>query len=910
MGVAVGTSQGARRQAFLLALRLAWRDMGKHKGRSALIVGLIALPVAGMTAIVLLLTSSQMTPQEKIATELGTAQAVLMPGMGSGYVQMPADPRSGFQVSEPDPEFIAKTPLEAAPPGYELIEEETGHVELFKGKVPIYAQFRTTELFNPAFDSRFEMTEGSQSSDPHAVYLSEPLAERLLLGVGDQLKVGSESYPITGILREGGLSAATESAFAAPGHPLMGKSQSTQSNVYLLGSEPLTWSEIKELNTVGVSALSRAVLLDPPGAAELPAGATDNQRQAFLMGVLAISVIGSLVLAEVGLLAGAAFAVGAKGQRRMLALIAAAGGEKSTVRFIVTASGVVLGGVGVIIGAAGGIGIAAVLVFWHLAKASPLFPGFHFVWWPIAVFAGLGFLASVIAALLPGSAVAKQNVFAAVKTAHGASKPARRIPIVGFIAFGAAIVLGGAGIWLAYAAGHGEEFSARAIIFVPLLALGSVLFLVGLLACTGRIVDLFARAAARAPISLRMAARDASRNRSRSVPTAAAVLAATSVAAIVMTASATIAHDATVGQPQTLRELQGSVSLASYDEGGTVSSMDPKLAAAAVEKALPGSKNPTVLSGVLEACMPEQECTTRGLVLPPANSCAERIAAATASPATCRDPQAFGGGLPQFIVDDREGVEAVLGQRPSPDIVDALNEGKLVVLNEAWVEDEHVTIRQETWDPATGQPSGIEELRVEAVVAHNAPDLAIGAIMSPATAKNLDLPVMDMHMVIDLPTQPTTSQADEIRAELIETMGYQATFITKVPGPATEQLLWVTSGIAALVALTAAAVSTGLALADGRSDHITLAGVGAAPSLRKRLAAAQTALGAGLGVVLGMMGGLIPALAVLTAMQRFELIVPWTQLAGLVVIVPLIGAGAAWIFTRASVPMTRRTLLQ
>jgi putative ABC transport system permease protein len=164
--------------------------------------------------------------------------------------------------------------------------------------------------------------------------------------------------------------------------------------------------------------------------------------------------------------------------------------------------------------------------------------------------------------------------------------------------------------------------------------------------------------------------------------------------------------------------------------------------------------------------------------------------------------------------------------------------------------------------------------------------------------------------VMDLPEQPTNAMADDINAELFESVGDQAWFTFKHPGPPTEQILWAISGIAALVALTSAAVTAGLALADGRSDHMTLAGVGAAPALRKRLAAAQTALGASLGVVLGMVGGLVPAVAVLIAVQRYQLVIPWPQLIALVALVPLIGAGAAWLFTRARLPMTRRALLQ
>ncbi|GAB3556113.1 hypothetical protein GCM10027404_34100 [Arthrobacter tumbae] len=913
MGVEVGAYKGARKQAFLMALRLAWRDARKHKGRSALIVALIALPVAGMTMVALLITSSQMTAQERIDTELGTAQAVLMPGVGGGFVQMPTEPHSGVQVSAPDSNFVARTPLEAAPSGYKKIVEQTGQLELAKGKVPVFTQIRTTELFEPAFSSRFDLVEGSQEEKSDAVYLSTALSLRMDLSVGDELKVGSDSYPIAGIIREKGWAAIGEIVYALPGHPLSEASQGAPAaHVYLLGDNPLTWPEIKELNAVGVSALSRAVLLDPPDASEVPNSAIDYQTQSFLTGMVAISVIGSLVLAEVGLLAGAAFAVGAKGQRRMLALLAAAGGEKSTIRFIVTASGVVLGAIGVVVGAILGIAAAAAWVVWHLSNYSPAFPGFHLTWWPIGIFACLGFLASVIAALVPGSAIARQNVFTAVKSAHSASRPARRIPRAGLACLGAAIVFGGTGVWLAFAAADGEEAASRALFFVPLMALGTLFFISGLLACTGRIVDLIARAASRAPTSVRMAARDASRNRSRAVPAVAAVLAATSVAAIVMVGSATAAYQAQFGQSNNIRDLQGSVRLVHYnEEDGSLSSIDPTPAAVAVEKVMGSVGEATVVSGVEHSCPLDGECTYRRLELPAANTCAVRIAEETADPATCRDP--FNGGnagLPQFVADDVEAVTAIFGHAPSQEVVTALKSGKMVVLNPAWIEGGHVTILEEWWDPETGKPGETERIRVEAVAATGAPNLGLEGIISPSTAEGLGFEIQESFVVMDLPRQPTNAIADEINAELIETMGYQSTFMFQFPGPPVEEILWAICGIAALVALTSAAITAGLALADGRSDHVTLAGIGAAPALRKRLAAAQTALGASLGVVLGMVGGLVPAAAVLAAVPQYQLIIPWPQLLALVVLVPLIGAGSAWLFTRARLPMTRRALLE
>ena len=96
-------------------------------------------------------------------------------------------------------------------------------------------------------------------------------------------------------------------------------------------------------------------------------------------------------------------------------------------------------------------------------------------------------------------------------------------------------------------------------------------------------------------------------------------------------------------------------------------------------------------------------------------------------------------------------------------------------------------------------------------------------------------------------------------------------------------------------------------MADSRKDHVTLAGVGAAPRLRKALAGSQALMTAGLGTVLGSISGVIPALLLVTAtgMARTA-VVPWLQLVALLVAVPLTGGALAWLFTRAKLPVSRR----
>ncbi|WP_190990238.1 hypothetical protein [Pseudarthrobacter sulfonivorans] len=63
----------------------------------------------------------------------------------------------------------------------------------------------------------------------------------------------------------------------------------------------------------------------------------------------------------------------------------------------------------------------------------------------------------------------------------------------------------------------------------------------------------------------------------------------------------------------------------------------------------------------------------------------------------------------------------------------------------------------------------------------------------------------------------------------------------------------------------------------------------------------------GIGTLLGSVAGTIPALLLVTAtgMARTA-VVPWLQLAALLVAVPLTGAVLAWLFTRAKLPVSRR----
>jgi len=75
--------------------------------------------------------------------------------------------------------------------------------------------------------------------------------------------------------------------------------------------------------------------------------------------------------------------------------------------------------------------------------------------------------------------------------------------------------------------------------------------------------------------------------------------------------------------------------------------------------------------------------------------------------------------------------------------------------------------------------------------------------------------------------------------------------------------------------------------------------VGAGPGIRRRLAAANTALLAGMAGLLDVPAGFVPATAFLSAQPGgFQMVVPWPAVAGVALAVPIVGGLAAAALTR------------
>lgn len=963
--------KGGKRHRLRLALTMAWRDIRRHKGRSGLIVALIALPIFAMSFAATAGMSMLATPAETAAMELGQTQGRLvgLPAQSSEAIQMvQGDLGGGWSGGEPDANFVPTAPKDAVPAGFTVIPWQSTTLNTPVGKADVELHTVLTDALNPAFTGKYTLLSGRAPTGATEALGTPGLLDRFGLEPGEKLTTSAGAFEIVGTLRverQGdGESVLFLHANQIPAELSVNASEVTP---YLLGERPLRWVDAKALNAKGVMLTSRSMIVDPPGKAELGENAevlaNDWRNGQLLSYILMGSLVGVLALLEVGLLAGAAFAVGARKQQRDLALLAASGAEGSMVRATVTAGGLWLGLAGGVIGAVLGTVAAAIVVIIGQSMGLALFEGLHLMWLPALGLVLLGVAAGLVAALVPARAVAKQATLAALKSGRIAETQSKWTPrIGGGLLLLAAVAMAGAGVVTLMV--RGQE---TAHMWVPLtsglIIAGAVMLVVGLICLTGRIIGFLTARTAWLPVSLRLAARDSARNRGRTVPAVAAVLAAATLSAALMVgAGSAMKNDSNNHQWQyNLNQTGVRLQFIDYQtQQGTAGmgrSSDPKLktvavhdVAALLKESLGPDTKTQLLRGATavsqcnvdyakeqmeqkkEAVTAAKPCPDWALAEPADNRCALAVDWKPVDLADWRckgsmSNGSLGSGIPKIVVGGETELTALLGRAPSAATLKTLRDGGMVITNRIYLQPDNTTQvisfdpgAPENWnqyDPANpseqfmrGALTPLSTHQLPAVVETPEKGLNFYGVVSPATAATLAMPVSDELLLVTAPHRLSPAETDKLQATLTPLLGqYSGLYFERGPNPNVGLILWLIVLGGALITLSAAGITAGLALADGRSDHATLASVGADTRLRKALSAAQTLMTAMLGTVLGVFAGAIPVAVALSLQRGLPVVVPWLQLGVLLVMVPLFGAAAAWVLTRGKLPMTRRQTL-
>jgi putative ABC transport system permease protein len=764
------------------------------------------------------------------------------------------------------------------------------------------ARAQLTELAyaDPMLDGLVVQIEGRAPQRAGEVVLSPRLLERTGLRVGDPLTLTEPEVrgTIVGVARVHG-DVQVQEILAAPGLLPKLPTPDLAARLFIDTPQPLTWPEVQELNKRGIAAYSAAVLRDPPPSAAIH----DDTDAVFILMVMAL--VGLLGGLEVVLLAGAAFAVGTRRQARALAVVMASGGGAPHVRAIVLAGGMVLGLVGGVTGVLLGVGAAAAgrRVIENVAAGELG----RFDVRPLELFAiaALGVLVGLLAALVPARAASRMDVVAALAGRRGSRRTPKRVPVIGVLVLGAGIAASivGSGLALALSSGEREYSDALSRNAAIAVAAGAGLTLIGLVIASPAIVGGAGRLGRFLPLTPRLALRDASRNRSRTAPAVAAILAGvTGATAITLYVAATDAKDRRQYQA-VLPPSTAAVQLSSYD-GGERRIADAEQARAAVERHL-AVREVLTLSSPREICE-ARPCQNFQVVIPAEHQCPEVYQTGENPLAADADWRCRGDGYATRLgfstVVDAPTLSA-LGVPVTDEVRRVLAAGGIVTTMRQHVVGGRATLERSTTDG--DRTTNRQTTTVPAVLVEPVPTGTL--FLSAGAAGWSGLEIGPENLLLQLERLPSEREEDAAVAAL-QNAGLSEWSLYVERGYVSEfgpGLLALILG-SAIITLGAAGVATGLAQADSRPDYATLAAVGATPGLRRVLATCQAGVVAVLGTVLGIAAGFVPAMAFIRADPELELALPWANLAVILLGIPLLAAVAAGLLVRSDLPLGRR----
>ncbi len=873
------------------ALLIAWRDALRHKGRSILVLVMISLPVLAVSAAAVIIKTGEVSGIEGADRHLGAADArVLTEGRGR-IVQAPdvsnnewtylGDVDYDNPVTEADVRAVLGDDAR-------LLPLTSGWSRARLGDRVI--DFSTTglDLGDPLTQGLFDLETGHLPEAPGEVVVNGAMLDKGF-ALGDELDVAGRTLVIVGAGRDA--TDRTQPIVLGSVDDL--PDSSTNSREWLVDAGgPVTWSTVRELNDIGGVVTSRSVLADPPDVASMAEqmGYDTGQDEIFAIVVLIIV----MALIEVVLLAGPAFAVGARRHARTLALIAASGGTPAQSRRVILGSGVVLGlaasGIGLVLGIVSGWALLPVVQRFNGEWFGP----FELPWLHLAAIAAFGLVSALLASVVPAWLASRQDVVAVLAGRRGDRRPRASTPVVGVVLLGVGIA--------ASAYGAATSDSGNGALWIAGSAIVSVL---GMILVVPVVVSAVARVSGRLPLTARYAARDAARHRTRTVPAVAAV--AATVAGVVALGIANASDERQNEMTYTPQAPMGAGFVSwSPDLLPGEDAPDADRAWSRIQEVVrstaPGV-DVAVLSGLDESYDPHGYTSTS--IEPPRDM---------------QDTCCLSVYGPMIAVADAAADLGLTG--PMAGVVDrALAAGRAVVFTGALEGETDATIRRETWreDSDTSDVESTRGVPTQLIAWHatDSSPAPAGAIMPTALTDELgfDVSTVSLRLTGDLGGETETRIREAVQGAvdgsyLYVERGYQR------PDSAVVILL-VLGALGGVLMLGGTLTATFLALSDARPDLATLSAVGAAPRARRRIAAAYALVVGFVGAILGAGVGFIPGIAIsrpLTASFGSSgpgpdgpfLAIPWLLIGAIVLALPLLTAAVVGLSARSRLPLVAR----
>ncbi len=890
-----------------LALLLARRGMRRNLGRSLLIAVLVGVPVAGAT-MVDVLARTLSAPERDAERRVGAADAQVT--VAAQRTLPDFRPTAFSEVGNgAEPERDARNVDIAAllPPGTRVVPAPVeSPLRLTYGDHVVRSTLVAADLREPLHRHKARIVEGRAPVESDEALLSPPLADRLDARPGDTIApVDSAPLTITGIATAP-FCHSCEQLAALPGSAPAKQATADEEPPlarYLVDLPPGTNADAlwPALARKGVALVPRDAYIhperyEPPGG--VAAGTDDLQAIALTV------VIAGLGLLEVVLLAGTAFAVGARRQTRELGLISASGGSARHVRRIVLAQGLVLGVLGAVIGVAAGAAlvVGARPLWEHFADGD--ITGWKFGPLEIAGAALIGLLSGLAAAIIPAIGAGRMRAVDALAERFRTTRWQRRRGVLlggGLMAAGIICGLAGdrliAGDFAAYTRALERVKETGLYVAEPtsagplaLIVGGATLLVAGLVFLAPALIGRLAGVGARLPLSARLAVRDAARHRHRTGPATSAI--AVAVAGSVVLAFL-LAGSFRADELRHVPPLPPNV-LAVEPGDGEIATTARAARLAATE--LPGGRvyelrqplRPLAQGERLPTDVPEIDARQIYPVQPqPVEDCA---------------PTCAGSGGPLAVAGDDELNAIAGGGELDSAARDALAAGKVIVFERGLLADDgHVEVELgfQDGDEAPARVRLPGHLVVRRLAYSGLP----AALVPERVARAHGWEIETTRTLVRYDAGATRDEVDAAlaAAEDLDTIAY-----IDDPDKQSQTILLVIAAVAGFVTLVGVAISVALSAAEGRADLATLAAVGAPPSRRRALAASQALLVGGLGCALGLAFGAFVAFTARATTGSPDFVVPWANLAVTGIAVPLLAMLVAAVFTPGRLPMVRR----
>lgn len=941
------------------AIRIARRDAWRSKGRSFLVLAMIALPILGVSAADLTVRSAELSTEQSLERRIGAADARLSdPGMGGVPILQAPDGNNYAPVEEDDdkPPPEGRTDIaKVLPAGAKTLTDTTGFAKLRTTHGLLSTEIRELKAADPMARGIMPVVSGRLPQKSDEVAATTHFLESSGLKVGSKLTARGfdRAYTIVGAYElpdqldsdqvnalPGALIRPLTEALESAGLP--GPSAGTTLLVTVPGG--FTWNKVQEANTKGVTVLSRAVALNPPADSDVPLFQKEgwsNYEESTAAKAAALAAVGTVVglaMLEICLLAGPAFAVGARRSRRQLGLVGANGGDRRHIRAIVLAGGLVIGVAAAVVGTLLGLVLTFALQPVLEDYLGQRFGSFDVRPLELLGIALLAVLTGLLAAIVPAITSSRQSVLASLTGRRGVRRSSRVLPVIGLIAvaLGASIAL--------YGSTMTDQFAV--------VAGGSALAELGVVALTPALVGLFGRTGRLLPLSPRLALRDAVRNRGRTAPAVAAVLAA--VAGTVAVATYAASDDRQRRAEYEAQLPHGAVSVMMDETGGrdvpgvraTVQKLLPVDVRADVDRIAVGKRNCSMYE-------PREGCGRYEVIVPKAHECplwavdpakpdedpAEKFSKAErrklAEDWRCQHTGGHGVATDAGLLVADAKLLTVLGI-DDPAAERALAAGRVVSFDKRNVNargsvDIRLITDTEAADRAMEQgkevPGEIKSLPVHQVT--GTPETyGVKLVVPPAAARQAGLGTVPIGAYYSTGEMPTSEQRQKLDAELDRTGADVSLHIEEGYISENSIVMLALTVFAGLITIGAAGIATGLAQADAEADLKTLAAVGAPPRVRRTLSGFQCGVVAAMGVVLGSAAGVLPAVGLRLTEKRQQMgwyqqaldngwggagelpyvpiVVPWETLATLLVAVPVGAALLAALVTRSRGALARR----